>query len=165
MFSESAVPATRRGARIRFVAVHGAVAAAIAVWLIARYGAGLQLHTPGFAPGQHPASLGLGLVAIASAVASVAAWGAVKLIERTSSRPGRAWIAAGLLATVVSLSAPLAGHGITLAERLTLVGMHLAVAAVLIPAFALTISRRRPAATAASVRGQEQPVASVRSAA
>jgi hypothetical protein len=164
MFSERAIPATRHNPRIRFVAVHGAVAAAVAVWLIARYGAGLQLHTPGFGPAQHPASLGLGLVAIASAVASLAAWGAVKLIERTTGRPGRAWIAVGLLATVVSLSAPLAGHGITLAERLTLVCMHLAVAAVLIPAFALTISHRRPAAAVASARSQEQP-ASVHSAA
>jgi hypothetical protein len=54
-------------------------------------------------------------------------------------------IAAGLLAMVVSLSAPLAGHGITVAEHLTLVCMHLAVAAVLIPAFVLTIAHRRPA--------------------
>ncbi|HEX9526790.1 MAG TPA: DUF6069 family protein, partial [Streptosporangiaceae bacterium] len=51
----------------------------------------------------------------------------------------------GLLALVVSLSAPLAGHGITGAERLSLVCMHLAVAGVLVPAFALAIPRRRPA--------------------
>jgi hypothetical protein len=41
----------------------GAVAAAVAVWLIARYGAGMQLRTPGFGPGQRPASLAVGLVA------------------------------------------------------------------------------------------------------
>lgn len=45
----------------------------------------------------------------------------------------------GLLLTVVSLWAPLSGHGITATERLALVCMHLAVAAVLIPVFALTI--------------------------
>jgi cytochrome bd-type quinol oxidase subunit 2 len=123
----------------------GAVAAAVAVWLIARYGTGTQLRTPGFAPAQRPASLGVTFVMIASAAASVAARAAVTLIERTASHPRRAWIAAGLLALVVSLSAPLAGHGITAAQRLTLVCMHLAVAAVLIPVFTLTIAGQRHA--------------------
>ena len=55
-----------------------------------------------------------------------------------------AWITAGLVAMVVSLSAPLTGRGVTVAERLTLVCLHLAVAAVLIPAFTLTIAHQRP---------------------
>jgi len=107
----------------------------------------MQLRTPGFAPAQHPAQLGAGLVAIASVVASLAAWGTVKIIERTARRPRRAWVTAGLLALAVSLSAPLAGHGITAANRLTLVCIHLAVAAVLIPVLALTLPARRPVGT------------------
>jgi Family of unknown function (DUF6069) len=159
MSSELAAPA-RPSSRIRLAAVAGAIAAAVAVWLIARYGAGLRLHTPGFGPAPHPRNLGAGLVVLASAVASGAAWVTVTLIERAASRPRRAWIAAGLLVTAASLAAPLAGHGITPAQRLTLVCMHLAVAAVLIPAFALTLARRRPAAAAAG-----QPAARVRSTA
>ena len=137
--------ARRRGARARFVALHFGMPAAAAVWLIARFGFGLQVRTPGFAPGQHPMNLGVALVLIASAVAGAAAWAAVEVIERTASRPRRAWVAAGLIALVVSLSGPLAGHGVTMSSRLALVCMHLAVAAVLIPAFALTIGRRSPA--------------------
>jgi len=74
----------------------------------------------------------------------------VTLIERVTRRPRRAWITTGLLLTVVSLSAPLSGHGITATERLALVCMHLAVAAVLIPVFALTIRlSQRPVEDAA----------------
>jgi Family of unknown function (DUF6069) len=143
--------ARRRGTRAQFVAAHGGMAAAAAVWLIARFGLGLQVRTPGFAPGQHAQNLSILLVLIAGAVAGAAAWAAVKLIERTASRPRRAWVAAGLLVTLVSLSAPLAGHGITVSSRLTLVCMHLAVAAVLIPAFLLTIRPRQAAASAPAV--------------
>lgn len=88
---------------------------------------------------QYSASLTVGFVLVASTVASLAGWGLVTLIERVTRRPRRAWITTGLLLTVVSLSAPLSGHGITATERLALVCMHLAVAAVLIPVFALTI--------------------------
>ena len=143
--SPIAVPvARRRAARARFVALHFGMPAAAAVWLIARFGFGLHIRTPGFAPGQHPMNLGVPLVLVASAVAGAAAWAAVEVIERTARRPRRAWVAVGLIALVVSLSGPLAGHGVTMSSRLALVCMHLAVAAALIPAFALTIGRRHP---------------------
>ena len=59
MVPESATTKTGRPHRVRtrLAAVAGAIAAATAVWLIARYGAGLQLRTPGLAPAQHPSSL------------------------------------------------------------------------------------------------------------
>ena len=131
--------------RPRLAAVAGAIAAAVAVSLVARYGVGMQLRTPGFTSMQYSASLTVGFVLVASTVASLAGWGVVTLIERVTRRPRRAWITTGLLVTVVSLSAPLSGHGITATERLALVCMHLVVAAVLIPVFALTIrSNQRP---------------------
>jgi hypothetical protein len=94
----------------------------------------------------------VGFVVMASAVASAVAWGAVALISRIARHPRRAWITAGLLAMVVSLSVPLTGNGITATGRSALVCMHLAVAAVLIPAFALAIPRRRPAEDAPELR-------------
>jgi hypothetical protein len=133
-----------RGAQIPLAGVAGAIAGAVAVWLVARYGAGLHLHMPAFSSGQHPSSLSVGFVVVAAAVASLAGWGAVTLIGRLSRRPRRAWITTGIVATVVSLSAPLSGHGITATERLALVCMHLAVAAVVVPVFALTLRSRRP---------------------
>lgn len=136
----ASAPATpRHGGRPRLAGLAGAVAAAVGVWLVARYGVGMQLRTPGFTSMQYSASLTVGFVLVASTAASLAGWGVVTLIERVTRRPRRAWITTGLLLTVVSLSAPLSGHGITATERLALVCMHLAVAAVLIPVFALTI--------------------------
>lgn len=145
--SEPATP--RHSGRSRLAGVAGAVAAAVGVWLVGRYGAGVQLRTPGFTSMQSSANLTVGFVLVASTMASLAGWGVMTLIERVTRRPRRPWITTGLLVTVVSLSAPLSGHGITATERLALVCMHLAVAAVLIPVFALTIRpSQRPAGDA-----------------
>jgi len=45
----ASAPATpRHGGRLRLAGLAGAVAAAVGVWLVARYGVGVQLRTPGF---------------------------------------------------------------------------------------------------------------------
>jgi hypothetical protein len=50
-------PATPgHGGRPRLAGVAGAVAAAVGVWLVARYGVGMQLRTPGFTSMQYSAS-------------------------------------------------------------------------------------------------------------
>jgi hypothetical protein len=115
------------------------------VWLIARYAAGMHLHTPGIGSAQRPASLASGFVAVLAAMASLLAWAALALIERTARRPRRAWIITGIAVLAVSLSAPLSGHGLIGTGRVALVCMHLAVGAVLIPVFALTTPRWRSA--------------------
>jgi hypothetical protein len=137
--------ARRRRARTRLAGVAGAAAAAVAVWLVARYGAGLHPHTPGFSSAQRPASLTPGFVAVVAVAASLLAWAALALIERTARRTRRAWIITSLAVLAVSLSAPLSGHDLTGPGRLALICMHLAVGAVLIPVFALTTPRWRPA--------------------
>jgi hypothetical protein len=123
---------------IRLAAVAGAMAAAAAVFLIARYGVGLRLHTPGFTASQPPTDLSIGLVLIASAVGSALGIGALTLIERTARRPRRAWVITAVIAGLASLSAPFAGHGISFGNELALACMHLAVGAVLIPVLAAT---------------------------
>jgi hypothetical protein len=144
--------AQRHVGRTRLAGVAGATAAALAVWLVARYGAGMQLHTPAFGSTRRPESIAPGLVAITSAAASLAAWGILSLVERTGRHPRRAWIATGLGVLVVSLSAPLSGHGVTGTDRLALICMHLAVGAVLVPAFALSIHPGRRSADDATTR-------------
>jgi uncharacterized membrane protein len=157
------LPAARRHrARTRPAGVADAAAAAVAVWLVARYGAGLHPHTPGFSSAQRPASLTPGFVAVLSAAASVVAWAALRLIERIARRPRRVWIITGLITLAVSLSAPLSGHGVTGTDRLALICMHLAVAIVLVPIFALTISPGRPAKNGASRFGRPAPFFSAR---
>jgi Family of unknown function (DUF6069) len=63
-------------------------------------------------------------------------WGFIEVAERRFRRPRRVWLATGLVALGISLSAPLSGHGVTTAQRIALASMHLAVGAVLIPMFA-----------------------------
>jgi len=122
----------------RLAAVAGAMAAAAAVFLIARYAIGLHLHTPGFTPSQQPADLNIALVLVSATVASALGIAALALIQRTARRPRRTWVITAAIVLLASLSAPFAGHGITIGNELALVCMHLAVGAVLIPALAAT---------------------------
>jgi hypothetical protein len=134
---------------IQVGAFAGAVAGAVLVWVIARYGFGLHLVTPVFGPVRHPQSLNAGIVAGASAVASLAGLIAARIIERVTGQPKRYWLIASLVVLVLSLAAPLSGHGVTAGGRLALACMHIVVAAVLIPVLSLTMSaRRQPGASA-----------------
>jgi hypothetical protein len=158
MPDQSAIlPAARmRRARTRLAGVAGAVAAAVAVWLVARYGASMHPYTPGFSS-ERPANLAPGFVAVLAAAASLLAWAALTLIERIARRPRRVWVITGLITLAVSLSAPLSGHGVTGTDRLTLICMHLGVAAVLVPIFASTISPERPASNDSGRPGRQTP--------
>ncbi|MDQ6851282.1 MAG: DUF6069 family protein, partial [Actinomycetota bacterium] len=80
-------------------------------------------------------------------------WTVVALLERRARRPRRVWMITGLIVLVLSLSGPLSGHGVTAGERLALICMHLAVAAVLVPVYAHNL---------AAVRRSRPPVASAR---
>lgn len=120
----------------RLVAVAATVAAALLVWAIMRYGAGVSLRTPAFSAGHQPSVLTPGFVAAVSGLVSLGAWGFIEVAERRFHRPRRVWLATGLVALGISLSAPLSGHGVTTSQRIALACMHLAVGAVLIPMFA-----------------------------
>lgn len=88
------------------------------------------------------------LAMVAAAVAALAGWGVAELLQRRASRPRLAWTAIASVMLLVSLAAPLSGHGVSGGDRLCLACLHLAVAAVLIPAFAATLEpgrRTRPA--------------------
>jgi hypothetical protein len=122
--------------RERLVAVAAAVAAALLVWAIARYGAGVSPHTPAFSTRHQPAVLAPGFVAAVSGLVSLGGWAFIGVVERRFHRPRRVWWATGLVALGISLLAPLSGHGVTTAQRIALACMHLAVGAVLIPMFA-----------------------------
>src|SRR5262249_26098586 len=76
MSRERIAPDPRRGiVLIRMTGAAGAVLAAVVVWLLARYGAGMQLRTPGFTATGYPTVLTAGVVVVVAAVASLAGWG------------------------------------------------------------------------------------------
>jgi hypothetical protein len=102
----------------------------VAVWAIAVPVLGIHLIIRfGSAA---PESVEVGLVAGASALASLAAWGLLALLERRTRRARSIWTAIAVVVLLVSLSLPLSA-GTTNSVRATLALMHVVVAAILIP--------------------------------
>ena len=132
--SASGLVATRPSRKERLLAVAGGVVGALVVWAVAEFVVGLDLRTPAFSSDQQPQELNAALVAVSSLVGGLAAWGVLALLERFRAHAHRAWLVVAPIALLVSLSAPLSGTGISGSERIALVAMHLAVAAVVIPA-------------------------------
>ena len=132
--------ATRPVQRQRLLTVAGGTLGALAVWAVAELGVGLDLRTPAFGSEQPSQELSAALVAVASAVGGVAGWGVLAVLERFTANPRRAWVAVASIALLASLSAPLSGTGVSGGDRIAMIGMHLAVAAVVIPFFYRSIT-------------------------
>lgn len=75
---------TRPARRLeRVAAVPGAMAAALVLWAVATQAAGVDLRSPAFSITAHPVEVGGGPVAVAAAVAALAAWALLAILERT----------------------------------------------------------------------------------
>jgi predicted permease len=125
-----AAPARARVNRTRALGVVGAVLAAAAVWTIAVPLLGVHLLIR-FGSGA-PQSIGLDYVIGATVVTSLLGWAALALLERRTQRARQVWTALAVAVVLVSLTLPLIA-GTTVATRVALALMHVAVAAVLIP--------------------------------
>lgn len=117
--------------RVRLVTVAGASLAALATWLVAESLFGLELHSPAANAGE-AADIGASHVALAAAVGSLLGFGLLAVLERLTSRARRTWMVIAALGLLVSLGGPLSGSGITAANRVVLVLMHVVVAAVVV---------------------------------
>lgn len=132
-------PATIHPGPARALGVAGATAAAVAVWAIAVPGLGIRLVIR-FGSGS-PQTVHAGLVVGAALVASLCGWGLLTVLERRTRHARAVWTAAAVAVTVASLSLPLSA-GITAATVTALALMHLAVAAILIPALRRSAARQ-----------------------
>ena len=128
---EHTTTATGRGGRTRVLGVGGAVLAAVAVWVLAVPLLGLHLVVR--FGNASPQSVGIGFVVAASLIASLAGWGLLVMLERRTTRARAIWTGVAIAVLLVSLSLPLVA-GTTASTRVALAAMHVAVAAVLIPA-------------------------------
>jgi hypothetical protein len=131
MFTTS--PATAASSHVsrttrRVLTVAGATAAAVVVWVAVSPVGGVVLDVRLNGAVQR---VGLGAVVAASVLAGLAAWGVLALSERRSPRARRVWTVVVLVGLAVSLSGPI-GAAAGVACALSLVGMHLVVAAVLL---------------------------------
>jgi hypothetical protein len=115
--------------RRRALTVAGASAAAAAVWLVAWTVGTEPTVTMG---AQAPMVIGLPMVVPTALTVSLAAWGAVSVLERLTRHARLLWPAVALVALATSFLPVVAvrADGVT---RLALAAMHVVVAAVLIP--------------------------------
>ncbi|MBJ7610558.1 MAG: hypothetical protein JF887_14205 [Candidatus Dormibacteraeota bacterium] len=121
----------------RVLAVGGAAASTLAVWAVANRFAGLEVRLGAGSSIQHIGPL---TIVVVSILAGLLAWAVLALFERFVSRRAHpAWVALALAVLVGSLAGPL-GAGTSMATKVALVCMHLAAAAVLIPALAARTS-------------------------
>jgi hypothetical protein len=135
---ESAAPTVARTTRIRAMAVMGAGIAAAVIWAIAVPLLGVHLLVR-FGTSA-PQSVGIDYVIGATVIGSLVGWGLLALLERRTARARSIWTVVAALAVLVSVSLPLS-VGVSASTKVTLGLMHLAVAAVVIPAMR---SRSRP---------------------
>jgi hypothetical protein len=127
--------------------VVAAVLAALANWLVTEVAFGIDLQAPAFDTSGKASVISAVDVVVVAALLSFAGWGVLALLERLTTRARRVWLIVAPLALVLSLATPLSGTGVTTANRIALLAMHLAVGAVLIPTLARTSPTRGRAQT------------------
>jgi hypothetical protein len=114
-------------------AVIGAVGLAVVIWLVVVPLLGRRLIVTGGPPGRETLEIGLAPVVVIAGAVALAGWGSLAPLERVLPRfAGRIWTITAGTVLVVSF-APLLAPGMNVATRITLGGLHLAVAGVSIP--------------------------------
>jgi hypothetical protein len=121
---------TRR--RNRALAVVGAVAAAVAVWVVGEPLLGYDLVVR--QPGQEVRDLGVSAIVVLALAASLLGWALLAALERVTSRARPIWTAVALAVLAASFL-PFIGVEASGGSKAVLALAHLAVGAVLIPAF------------------------------
>lgn len=116
--------------RRRLLTVGAAVAAAVIIWSVAEL-AGMHVRQP--TTGTGPAmALNLGFVIAVSAIASLAGWALLALLEHFTSRARAIWTAVAVVFLLLSLGGPFSGHGVSTGNRLLLGLIHVVVGAIVI---------------------------------
>lgn len=111
---------------------------ALVIWAIAVPVLGLSVTVPDSPGSTNRSELALLDVVMAAAVAALAGWGLLAVLERVTRRARTVWTAIAL--AVFLLTLPYL-PGFTASERIILTLLHLALAAVLIIGMRSTMSR------------------------
>jgi hypothetical protein len=131
----------RQRRQSRALTVVAAAAATFGVWAVAHPLAGADLVVD---TGSGPTTVTPAAVVVVTVIAGLTAWALLALVERFSRRAAAiwSWIAGAVL--LMSLLGPI-GSALTTGTATTLVAMHLAAGAVLIPLMARSSVRCRGA--------------------
>jgi Family of unknown function (DUF6069) len=134
---QATTSATGSVRKTRLLTVGGGVVAAVLIWGIAQL-AGMDLRQPALGPGEAPMALTIVPVIAASAIASLAGWGLLALLERFTAKARAVWTTISVIFVVLSFAGPFSGEGITTGNRLVLALMHVVVGAIVITGLART---------------------------
>jgi hypothetical protein len=118
----------------RALAVLLAIVATLAVWAVEAYLLGIDLHARPV-PGAAVVIVGAPAVAFLTLLGGLAAWALLAILERVTPSGRTVWIAAAVVALLISLAGPLGG-AVTAQAAIGLASMHLVAAAILIPLLA-----------------------------
>jgi hypothetical protein len=127
--SETTFQTTRASSGTAWVAVLGASAAAVVIWLVAT-AAGADL-TVSFGASQPIQKVTVVNVVVAALLGSLAGWGLLALLRRFTAKARAIWTVIAIVFALVSLAGPLSAIAST-GTKVSLVAMHLVVATVTI---------------------------------
>lgn len=117
--------------KTRAGAIAAGVLAALVVWALAKI-AVHDLRQPAFGTAT-PQDLNAAVVTGAALIGGLLGWLSLAIVGSRTPRGRNIWLGAALVALLLSLGAPLSGHGISAGNRVALVVLHFVVAAVVIP--------------------------------
>lgn len=116
--------------RARLVTVAAAVVAALVIWIIAKV-AGADFTSPKFGDSD-PFDINAGYVITTAALAGLAGWALLAILERATSRARTIWTVVAAVVLVFSLGGPLSGEDAEGSTRFALALMHVTVGLILI---------------------------------
>lgn len=126
--------------RQRLLVVVVATVAAAAGWATFEVALGQDLRAPAMG-GSAGMDIGLVAVVISVALAGLAAWGSLAVLERWVARARLAWTILAVAVFMFSLGGPFGGEGVDAAGRWMLATLHVVAASILIPGLARTAPR------------------------
>jgi hypothetical protein len=129
---------------VRSLGIAAGILAAEAVWLVAEGLLAIHVQAPAGTLAPDPVAIDPLTVALAAGVLSLLGWALLAGLELLTPRARRIWLGLALVGLVASVAMPLSGSGVSAANRLILVAMHLVVGAIVITVLYRTSPRRSP---------------------
>ena len=137
---------------VRVLGIVAGLLAAEAVWLVAEGALAIHVQAPAGTLAAEPVAIDPLTVALAAGVLPLIGWVALVGLEQFTRHARTIWLVLALVGLAASLGMPLSGSGVSDANRVVLVVMHLVVGAIVTTVLYRTSPRRATRSIAPSAR-------------
>jgi len=137
---------------VRLLGIFAGLLAAEAVWLVAEGALVIPVQAPAGTLAAEPVAIDPLSVALAASVLPLVGWLVLLGLEQLTQHARTIWLVLALVALAASLGMPLSGSGVSDANRVVLVLMHLLVGAIVITVLYRTSPHRTAQSLARSGR-------------